>query len=259
MGEFVNLKDKVKKHFRFSPAEIRAIAATILVIAFIISFAEWGEGSAVDVSAGAVNLINAIIVTALTILFRVTVQRIASLHIGYRLEYRIWTWGLLLGIAMVIITRGNLWIVIPATFIVHHMAGERIGWFRYGLNYFAIGMIGLWGPIANMALAMFFKVIDSVISNPLTEKAILLNVVMALITMMPIPPLDGSKLFWGSRMAYSFCFVFVAAGSLLFLSDLPVFLSVAAALVLAMVGWLLYYIYLERWIWAGPGGGKMVK
>jgi len=42
MGDVVDLTDKIKRYFRFTPLELRSLIITILVIAFIISFRDWG-------------------------------------------------------------------------------------------------------------------------------------------------------------------------------------------------------------------------
>ena len=42
MAEFVDLRDKISKYYKFTPAEFRGIIISILVLAFIISFKNWG-------------------------------------------------------------------------------------------------------------------------------------------------------------------------------------------------------------------------
>ena len=38
MGELIDIIDKTKKYYKFSPKEIRSVIITIAVLAFIISF-----------------------------------------------------------------------------------------------------------------------------------------------------------------------------------------------------------------------------
>ena len=58
MGEITDLIDKIKRYYGFSPSEIRGLLVTIFVIAFIISFKEWGNGDEVDIGSGIFNLEN---------------------------------------------------------------------------------------------------------------------------------------------------------------------------------------------------------
>lgn len=258
MAEITDLKAKIKRYYKFSPAELRGIIISILVIAFIISFDEWGYGANINISVGLLNLGNAILITALTLLVRHSAQRIGALQIGFTAEYRMWTWGLLLGLVLAFVSNGNIWLLMPAGIVCHHLAGHRLGWFRYGINYYAVGIVALWGPLANVLLVIFFKIISTMIYNPLIEKAILLNIGMAIWTMLPIPPMDGSRVFFGSRLTYIFSLAFIIFACLLLYAKISIFVSIAGAFILGLIAWLLYYIYLERRLWGGPGGGKIV-
>ena len=55
MGEIVDLADKVKRYFKFTPLELRSLIIATLVIAFIISFKEWGYGSDFNIGVGLFN------------------------------------------------------------------------------------------------------------------------------------------------------------------------------------------------------------
>ena len=196
MGEIVDLLDKIKRYFKFTPLEIRGLIIATLVIAFIISFDEWGPGDTVEIGTGLFNLFNAILIVALSFLVHISVQRIWSLGTGYRLEWKMWSFGLLIGLILVLITRGKFWLILPGGFIVHHMAGHRLGWFRYGINYWAVGLIAVTGPFASTALAAIFKALSGFVFSPLIQKVIIFNIVYAVYSLLPIPPLDGSRTFY---------------------------------------------------------------
>jgi len=94
MGDIADFFDKIRRYYKFTHHEIRGIIIAILVIAFIISFKEWGKTS-FDVAAGLYNLFNAVLIVALSILIHDFGQRIWGLAIGYRIEYKMWTFGLI--------------------------------------------------------------------------------------------------------------------------------------------------------------------
>ena len=44
MAEVVDLADKIKRYFMFTPLEIRSLIIAVLITAFVFSFREWGYG-----------------------------------------------------------------------------------------------------------------------------------------------------------------------------------------------------------------------
>ena len=252
MGELHDLKAKIKKYYRFSPAELRGIIISILVIGFIISFREWGVGKTVDVSAGFFNWFNSILLAALTLLTFFSAQKIAALQAGLNVEYRMSMWALGFGLILSFVSRGYLWFLIPGGLIFHHMAGHRLGWFRYDINYFAIGILSLWGPIANILLVILLKIINGSLGSPLIQKAIVLNLLFAVYAMLPIPPAVGNKVYFGSRMLYAFSLVLVVAAAVFLWIDVPIWIAIAGSLLVAVIGWLLYYVLWEKNMWDSP-------
>ena len=57
MGEVIDLKDKVKRYYSFTNGEIVGLVSSIVLIAFMISFKDWGT-EIFDASAGFVNFFN---------------------------------------------------------------------------------------------------------------------------------------------------------------------------------------------------------
>ncbi|MEK6828492.1 MAG: hypothetical protein AABX78_04020, partial [Nanoarchaeota archaeon] len=199
MAEIADFFDKIKRYYKFTTHELRGLIIAILIVAFIISFKEWGTTS-FDLTFGLYNLFNAILIVALSILIHDFGQRIWGLAIGYRIEFKMWAFGLLAALIIAFISNGNLWLIVPSGFMLHHIAGHRLGWFRYDINYFGQAMVALAGPLFTLMLIILLKSLNSLFPNPLIQKAIIFNVVYAITSLLPIPPLDGSKIYFGSRM-----------------------------------------------------------
>ena len=250
MAEIVDLLDKIKKYYKFTEHELRGLVTAILVIGFIISFKEWGTTS-FDLSAGLYNLFNAVLIVALSILIHDAGQRIWALAIGYRLEFKVWSFGLLAALVVAFISNGSLWFVVPAGFMLHNIAGHRLGFFRYGVNYFGQAMVALAGPLFALMLIILFKVLNTFFPSPLLQKAIIFNVIYAITSLLPIPPLDGSKIFFGSRMLYAFALPAIIVATILMIIDVPIFLALIISLLIGIVLWLTYYITFERKAWVG--------
>lgn len=251
MGELVDLTDKIKKYYKFSIHEVRGFVIAILIIAFIISFREWG-GASFDLSTGLFNLFNAVLIVALSILIHDAGQRIWGLAIGFRIEYKMWTFGLIGALILAFLSNGRLWLIVPGGFLLHHMAGHRLGYFRYGLNIMGQAMVALAGPLFTFMLIILLKVLNALTPSLLLEKAILFNVIYLITSMLPIPPLDGSKIYYGSRMAYAFVLPALVAATILMIVDIPIFFSLVLSLLIGVVLWLIYYVSFENKVWTGP-------
>lgn len=251
MGQVVDLLDKIKKHYRFTPHEARGLIIATFVLAFIISFREWGT-TKFDFVAGLYNFFNAILIVALSILIHDAGQRIWGLAIGYRIEFKMWAFGLLGALIVAFLSNGKLWLIVPSGFILHHMAGHRLGWFRYGINILGQAMVALAGPLFSLMLIIFLKVLYAFSPNALIQKAIMFNVVYLITSLLPIPPLDGSKIYFGSRMFYAFAFPALIAATLLMIVNIPVVFALMLSLLIGVVLWLVYYISFERKLWKGP-------
>ena len=251
MGAVVDLIDKIKRYYKFTPLELRGLLIAIFVIAFIISFKEWGTAS-FNLVEGLFNLFNAVLIVALSLLVNDAGKRIWSLAIGYRIEFTMWTFGLLAALGLAFASNGSLWLIVPGGFMLHHLAGHRLGYFRYGLNYFAQAMIALAGSLFTLMLIIFLKFIYAFSPNPLIQKAIIFNIVFAITSLLPIPPLDGSKIFFGSRMLYAFVLPTFLIALIMMIIKISMFLALVFSLLIGVVMWIVYYISFERKIWSGP-------
>lgn len=251
MAEIVDLADKIKRYYKFTKHEVRGLAIAIFAIAFIISFKEWGASS-FDFISGLYNLFNAVLIVALSILVHDAGQRIWGLAIGYRIEFKIWSFGLFLALIIAFISNGSLWIIVPSGFMLHHLAGHRLGFFRYGVNYFGQAMVAFAGPLFTLMLIILLKVLSVFFPNALVQKAIMFNVIYLITSLLPIPPLDGSKIYFGSRMLYAFVMPAIAVASILMIVEIPVFLALVLSFLAGIVLWLVYYVSFENNAWTGP-------
>ncbi len=249
MAEVVDLVDKIKRYFMFTPLEIRSLIIAVLITAFVFSFREWGYGDDFSLRIGAFNYFNAILIVALSFLVHISIQRIWSLGTGYRQEWKMWTFGLLFSLIMAFLTNGAVWLILPGGFFAHHLAGHRLGWFRYDINYWALGLIAVTGTFATIFFAAFFKALSVFAANSLIEKLITFNIAYALYSLIPVPPLDGSRTFYGSRMLYAFSTAFILAAAILLSINMGVGIALLSSFFIGIVLWVLYYIFFENAAW----------
>ncbi|HLC66590.1 MAG TPA: hypothetical protein VJK52_03030 [Candidatus Nanoarchaeia archaeon] len=236
-----SLTENIRRYFAFSGEEIRAMMIGVLTMAFVFSFNDWGKG-AFDIAIGLRNFINAAIVSTLAIVAHHGVQRIMGLYVGFKAEWRLWTYGIIASLLIAFLSKGKLIFFAPGGMIAYHMAGHRLGAFRYGLNYWALSLCALSGSLMNMTLAIFFKLMQGILpNNSLINTAIIINLLLAVFTMLPIPPLNGGHLFFISRLTYAFSFTGIVA-----MAVLLYFFNVWIAL---LVGILIGAICWQAYIW----------
>ncbi len=239
-----DLKDKIKKYFTFNAQEIKAIVITTFIIAFIFSFKDWGPGKNFEPTMGLNNLINAFIIVLLALLVKISVQKIYALHIGYSIEYKMWIYGILASLILCFASNGSIYFLAVGGFMLYMMPGHRLGYFRYDINYFSMGVVALIGPLANILLALFFKIF-SFLPSPLIQKAMLFNALIAIFSMLPIPPLDGSKLLYASRPFYVFALAGIVATGILILTMKSIPMIILLALVFAVLAFSVYFFNYE--------------
>lgn len=247
MYGWVDLKGKIKRYFKFSPDEIKAIIISILVVGFIVSFNQWGRGTVFELGYGLFNLLNGILIAALVILVHNSAQRLMGLHIGFRVEYKLWGYGLIFALVMCFVTRGNIWLLIPGGIVCHHLAVHRLGYFRYGLNLLGMSFTAMAGSLADIALAVIFKgLLFFMPDNLLLHRAMLVCVWYAVVNMLPIPPLDGSKVFFNSRLIYAYVFGSILGAAIFLSLDINVIWAVIFSILTGIIVWFLYYTVFER-------------
>ena len=118
-------------------------------------------------------------------------------------------------------------------------------------DYWAVGLIAVVGPFATIFLAATFKALSGIVVNSLIQKVIIFNITYALFSLIPIPPSDGSRTFFGSRMLYAFSVSGIIAAAVLLSLNINVGLAIISSFFIGVALWLLYYIFFEHKLWHG--------
>lgn len=236
-------KDKVHKYYPFTQLEIRNIMITIIIIGFMYGFNDGRPEF--NLALYSYNMVVSMGIAAITMLVFLSGQRFAGLSAGYRVEFQMWWAGLILALIITFITRGYVWIPIAGGMMLHHMSGHRLGFFRYGLNMLDNGIIASCGALACVIFATIVKqtaIWTGFGALPIINKIYWFALVFAVVNMLPIPPLAGSKLLYNSRLPYVFIFAFILVYVILAAFGL---FSWILALIGAFILWILYYIKFE--------------
>lgn len=240
MYGYFNLKDKASRYLAFSRQELRTLFVLIFFLSFMVAFDD-GE-KVFSASHWGLNFIIVSIIIFIAVIAHVLTQRIFALKDGYLPKLEInWYW-LGAGLILTIISAGKFWfLLIPGVFTMAVHEVHRIGYLNYGLSMKQSGWISVTGPIANIFTAIIFKLF--LYLNPESTFLLLgmyVNCTMAIVNLLPIPPLAGSRLFFGSILTYFFIFAMVI-GMTLFLVILDsILLSILFAIILGLIA--IYFV-----------------
>ncbi len=243
-----NYLDKLNRYFWFSREELLHFVITVAALALIYSWTEWGTDR-FELAIGLKNFLSAMILIGITVFVHHAGQRMMALSLGFRAEHRIWWYGIIIGLILVILTRGKIQFLAATTFLAYLLPAHRLGAFRYGPNLTTIAKIALAGPLSNIFFSALVKSFEwaGILSPALGQRLFVLNIAFAAWNLLPIPPLDGAKVFYYSRLTYVFLFGTIASYVLM-----VYFLSIYSYIIALLIGsivWLLFYIYFEReWV-----------
>lgn len=244
---FRNYFDKLNRYFWFQKDELTGFLITVLVLAFIFSFDKWGDKQ-FDAVVGMFNLFIAVIIVAMSVFVHHAAQRLAALSQGFRAEHILWWQGLTFASLIALFTNGRLKFLPGSALMIHHLPVHRLGFFRYGPKFETFATIATVGPVANLALAAFSRFFVMLgFETGFFADLYYFNLVFAVYNLLPFPPLDGSRIFYASRLLYAFVFSAIL-GYILLALTIGVRSYILAAFIGAIV-WFLFYFYFEReWV-----------
>ncbi len=236
------LKSRVKHYLKFSKSELRDIIVIAVAMAVILGFDDGRESF--SLLPWTFNLLNCFLISLLALIVFMLPIKLLAIAKGYIVEFRQYLWGFVGGILIGLASIGKLVLFNPFELIFTHHEGLRLGRFRYGLNYFEMAVISIMGPLANLLLAVLFKLVYSVHPSFAVLNAIRLNVMFAIATLLPIPKTAGSYVFFGGRTLFVFVFtlVFGLGIALLFLSFWP---SLLIGLGFCLLLTIIYFVAVE--------------
>jgi len=178
------------------------IAAAVLAIAFSFNW---------DINVFAKNLLPAAIGVSLGFILHELAHRFLAKKYKCYAEFRLWTQGLILALGLAILTNGSFIFAAPGAVYIQNASDL---WGRpVTISKKQNGLISLIGPITNIILASIFLAIAffTGIASQIMFFAASVNIWLAIFNMLPVPPLDGSKVFWWDKRIWIVCFAVFAA------------------------------------------------
>lgn len=205
---------RIRTFFRFSREESISLMLAILIAGFLFSIRFPGE--VFTVQSWFYYFTLSVIIAAISIIVKVSSQKIQALKHGYYAEFHVLWVALGASFILGILTRGYLPLLFLGIISTSFMVRQRLGEFRYGYSFEDNARLVLNGVITCLTLATLFALGSFLFpSNYFFETGIIFNLVLAVCTIIPIPKLDGMTLLFGSRFLF-----FVGLGAIILYSVL---------------------------------------
>jgi Zn-dependent protease len=185
---------------QFSPGEISSIIIAWLVLSVAITYQNFlglftGIGNLEIVIAG-------FIATATGFIIHEMGHKFVAIRHGYVAHFRLWMWGLLLTLFVVVFSMGGIVFGAPGAVYIAPAAAAYYGYdstIRPRDPERENMIISAAGPGINLAFAVaflsLFIVAPTGFLGTIAFFGFELNVGLGSFNMIPIPPLDGSKIF----------------------------------------------------------------
>lgn len=131
-------------------------------------------------------------------LFHELAHRFVAIHFGCTAFYKMWRDGLLLGLFLALpclLGMGCFKFVAPGAVMIYPYSLNMWRYRIVRLTKREIGLISLAGPAVNIFFAVLFRILSGISPIVLFEFLASISAWLAFFNLLPVPPLDGSKVF----------------------------------------------------------------
>lgn len=249
---FENIRDKFHRYFWYRGKELLEFIGVCLIFAFMLSFSDWGDATVIGRSGavfeGLKNFLISFIVVIFSLFLHNGIQRWYSLHRGYIPSAFVWWPGIIIGLVLTVFSNGKFLLFYGPSLMIAHSKFHRLGTFRWGWNVKLFGQITALGLVASAFLAGFSYSFLSVVSGDfltyIFSQLVLFNIIFTIINLLPLPYLDGSRVFYAGRFLY--VFVVSSIFTFLFFRFILQTFSIIIPLFSGALAVFAYYVFFER-------------
>ncbi|MEM7813726.1 MAG: M50 family metallopeptidase [Candidatus Aenigmatarchaeota archaeon] len=177
------------------PREIRDIAISAAVLAFIFVYQGIGQ-----LAATLLLLPIGILTVSTSFVLHELGHRTFARKYKFHAEYRMWPQGLLLAVLLAIASSGTFFFAAPGAVVIMPKA-DLWGRFR-PLSRRTYGIISAMGPAVNIILAAAFAAAALLTGIGVLWFGASINAWLAFFNLLPIGPLDGTKVLAWNKLIW---------------------------------------------------------
>ncbi|MGE0793578.1 MAG: hypothetical protein AB7V77_05365 [Candidatus Woesearchaeota archaeon] len=227
---------KITRHFEFDAKERKDFHSTTLLISAIFFFFIWAFTD-LNFTTGILTAIFCLVVTSITLFLFIAIPKIVAIMRRCKAKYRGWTIGLLFSFVISFLSYGLIPVIFPGIIEVESILRLRHGEvFHYERKKDVFWTL-ISAPITNIILVLLLKPIYNMFPNPFIYYIMVLNALMAVVAMLPLPENIGSHIFYvKKRWYFSLLFFFILFLILVLIKSPYMFWIALMGLIL---GWLL--------------------
>lgn len=222
----------------FDKKELNNVIATVLVIAFVFAFNDRSE--IFKLSSWVLNFLKILVFSAITVFSyefaQKYVAKLQGIKVYHEIGYGILVFGkkrkfpitIITALLLTLLTNGKFYFaaIKKTEIIVSKRIGKR---YPYPKEFEISRMISA-GPILTIFLATIVSGFDFTFLNPLK----LMLILYSAYNMLPIPPLDGSRIFFHSLPMFVLSFIFVMAFASLLYATQSIFV-ISISIIISLV------------------------
>ncbi|MBN1923998.1 MAG: hypothetical protein JW791_04545 [Nanoarchaeota archaeon] len=215
----------------FSEKEVKELAISAIALAVIFSLRELLAGG----SWIAVIFSSLILISISLFVKMYSHKRVAEKYdcgAVYKFNYYLFIISLLIAL----ITNGGIVFAALGSIIISSSLYTRLGHKFVNITQKESGLIALSGSMANVIAALVCLILYP-LSNDFFQLGLNINIFMALFNMIPLPPLDGAKVLWWSRLVW---FATFTIPLFLFFFGFNAFFSIVGIFLLILITFLLW-------------------
>ena len=194
----------------FEKKELKKLLIAIIISALIFSFTEWGEKT-FELSTGILNLLRAFLISALIFSLRASFQKWYAHRIDLSTEFTMpylkskvevtKYFGPLVTIFITLMSAGQFLLPLLSSFDLKVNRALRAGRKWTNPQEMEIGKIALLGIISDVFLLTIFKLLVP-FNEYFFAKAVSMATAYAIFNLLPLPKLDGERIFFGNKLLY---------------------------------------------------------
>ena len=190
----------------FTKNEIRDLLISVFVLSLI--FSDPVSLLQQDFSLLFATLLATMFVVVIAFFSHEMSHKFVAIHYGCDAEYKMWPLGLGIGLALSLIPGGFVIAAPGAVYVSPYKKGFAFKVANLSRKNYAI--ISLSGPLTNIILASALNIVNIFIPFSLLLLTARISFFLAFFNLLPIPPMDGSKVMrwnmkiWGLLIAVSF-------------------------------------------------------